>query len=369
MDYSFEIKNFPQAPDSTQNSSSFMQLNDQGFTGQQSIMSTNFEKETADSIIKKQTRRPGPYKKKIIKAHKYFESDLLVQKDSFFCVKNMKADPFASLEIKVPLLKNLGETYVPLRTDTQEKNKKVSKQIETSSQFTSTQSPKELKSELDSPVNSLSGDWWLMGVLLFILFLFAFIKMHFNNKLKLYQRALVSYQLFSKMYKEQNSITQKLSLLLSSLFYLNISLIAIYTVNYFSNLESPAINFTTYLLILLFFVLIFTILAILNKALAFVFEAQKVINEYLYNTFFVNRILGVTLLPFAIFYPYLPDFISKYALFLAWILVLFSFIPKWFRGLQISFNNRIPFFYMFLYLCTLEILPILILIKLVSGQN
>ena len=386
MDYFFEFKPISQIPDSTQNKQSFMQQNDQGFMGQQSIMSSSFQKNTADSIIKTKTKRV--YKKKVIKAYKYVDSYLIVKKDSFFCLSNMQTQDFElvnlnKFKVENTLLESLEEPLINTKAiDSIIAVKPVAQEIDTShivkvkdslvaekieKQISKPVYTSELEIKRESPtpkeMNSLSGEIWLMGILLFVLFLFAFIKMQFNSKLRLYYQSLTSYQLFNKMFKEQNTITLRLAILLSVVFYINSSLLIYYTLNYLSLTKSSS-GFIIYGSTLGLLFMAFLVFASINKLLAFVFESYKVINMYLYNTFYTNRILGVALLPFVVLYPYLPNFSSQILLFLAWIIVLLSFILRWFKGLQISFNYRIPFFYMFLYLCTLEIIPLLFLIKI-----
>ena len=100
-----------------------------------------------------------------------------------------------------------------------------------------------------------------------------------------------------------------------------------------------------------------------NKLIAFLFEKYNLINEIVYNYLFSNRFLGLILLPIALVYPYLPDFLAEILLLSTWGIIVLSFILRWFRGIIISFKYRVSYLYMILYLCTLEIIPLLFFTK------
>jgi len=162
------------------------------------------------------------------------------------------------------------------------------------------------------------------------------------------------------MFKEQNTTNRRLAFFLSFIFYTNISLLIYYSIN-------PVFQKGFYTLASIFLIIfgIFLIFTTLNKLIAFVFESYNLVNEYLYNLFFFSRILGLSLLPLVVFYPYISHFGDVILFFLAWPIVFLSFILRWFRGLKISFKYRVSYFYMFLYLCTLEIIPLLFIIKMI----
>lgn len=217
-----------------------------------------------------------------------------------------------------------------------------------------------------SPISGkpvLSSEIWLMGLLLALLFLMAFIKFQFNAKLKTYLQSVFSYQSFYKMFKEQNATNRRLAILMSTVYFLNVSLVAYYTFMHFHSFQNGLNHHFTFPRIFAALLLGYFLFTIFNKIIAFVFESYALVNENIYNLFFSNRILGLSLLPLVVLYPYIPQNLSKYVLFLLWGLVAGSFILRWFRGLKISFKHKVPYSYMFLYLCTLEIIPIIIIIK------
>lgn len=419
----FDFAPLAQAPDSTQtqNGSSFMEMNSSGFMKQQtSIMSAGFQNKSVDSLVKAKTKKLRKRKKKVIKTYQYVDSYLIVKKDSFAFLQNMQNPPFTSFNphlyilntspiidsnlIVEPLnvahqievspfanaissngaLKNSLEDSLwlsPNQEQTPIYNLPVISDYKQALDFVIVKSElvvieDTLKDEfieeikIVDPISTritshplLSAELWLMGLLLALLFLMAFIKFQFNAKLKTYLQSVFSFQSFYKMFKEQNITNKRLSVMLSVIYFLNISLVAYYSFLHFDNFQTSLNHYFSFPYILGMILLGYMAFTIVNTLIAFVFESYTLLKENLYNLFFSNRILGLVLLPLVVLYPYVPENITKFVLFLLWVVVAGSFILRWFRGLQISFKHKVPYSYMFLYLCTLEIIPIIIIIK------
>ena len=407
-DYFFRFQPHQQVPDSTQTGESFMQLNNQGFMGQQSIMSAKFEDNSVDSLVKVKTRRLRPRRKKLHqKSYKYVDSYLIVKKDSFAFLENIKANSFSTINFDKYISNcdtsclvynkpNIFSNQDSINIDTISADSLCVDSLnsiipEPFVADTSTidceltcltiipkggSTPKEQKltTELpdiqDIPLQNensnaykLSSEIWLMLVILSVLLLYAFAKMSFKSKLKGYTQSVRSYQAFSKMYKEQNMINLRLGFLLSFIYNVSISLIIYYSVVDYFILNNFHHGITLFLMIF-GIIIAFTLFFIsINKLLAFFFEQSNLINEIVYNFLFVNRFIGLLLLPIALTYPYLPVFFVKILLFSAWSIVVLSVVFRWFRNLVISFKFRVSYLYMILYLCVLEIIPLIFFAK------
>jgi hypothetical protein len=92
---------------------------------------------------------------------------------------------------------------------------------------------------------------------------------------------------------------------------------------------------------------------------------QPVFSEYIHNTFVINKGLGIALFPVIIMAHYLPYPLIKSVLIIGMGIYAIAFILKSIRGYQIIIRKDILIFYMILYLCTLEILPLLLGYKFV----
>ncbi|MBL7713208.1 MAG: DUF4271 domain-containing protein [Chitinophagaceae bacterium] len=96
------------------------------------------------------------------------------------------------------------------------------------------------------------------------------------------------------------------------------------------------------------------------------FNIRATSEQYNFNIFLVNKILGMMLLPFIVCFAFLdarwdtPLFIISIILIV--VMLLNRYIRSWNIFAQFFLNSR---FHFFMYLCAFEILPLAVLIKLV----
>ncbi len=316
------------------------------------------------------------YRKRRIKAHKIIDSPILIRKEHFWFLKSEQNPPLSLYRITInkraihpeSIKKSKPTEKTNFKKEVKDSTNRISHQILSS--IKTEELPKQsLNSEIkteppiknNEPHNNLKSNWGFLGFLLILLFYVAFIKLKFNNKLKQYPKALFNYHLFYRMFQEQNTNSNRLSALLSVLFTINSSILLFYLG------IKPIVTSTNYGIILISIIsavsIYYLAFVLINKLIAFIYEDKKILKEYLYNFHFINRFFGVLSIPFVIIYPFLASPFSTSVLYLAIILYLILYIYHWLRGTYISFKNNVPIFYMILYLCILEIVPVILLYK------
>jgi hypothetical protein len=409
MDFKFKDYPFTQVQDSTQTDSfgAFAPIKQDGFGNQQqSILSTGFKDNAIDSLVKVKTQNRRIPKKKLVKSYKVQESLLIVEKDTFAFLKSsinpqltvfriddyyLKPSDLSQQANTISVSSIIEEIHIDSITvsditvldidsssflvqDTSlfsSDSINIAEEIQDSIivktealESVSEIAGKDTINNNSNPRENLRGDIWLMILLLGVLFLLGFIKLQYSSKLKTYTKALFSYQQFRKLFKEQNSTSLRLGILLSVVFYTNFDVLIYYSYFHFYALNhniSGLLMTGIYIAGLLSF---YTIFSVINKILGHVFESTELVNEYLHNIFFLNRLLGLFLLPLLIVYPYVSPEIGSFLLWVAYVFFALSYLMRWIRGIQISFTYRLPYFYMILYLCSLEIIPLMLIFKL-----
>ena len=101
----------------------------------------------------------------------------------------------------------------------------------------------------------------------------------------------------------------------------------------------------------------------ISRMLAFVFldkTSFRLMHESYFN---ILSYLGITLFPLLTLQIYFPDNLKVYAATAGLILCIMTAILIIIKLFQIFFHKSISFFYILLYLCTLEILPLIILFE------
>jgi len=120
-----------------------------------------------------------------------------------------------------------------------------------------------------------------------------------------------------------------------------------------------------YAVFAVFAILIFTVKYLFEKIISIIFGAQKNFNVYFADHLFMLGVSSFIQTPLLVFYFY-----SKVDFFL-WVslsVLIFLWLFRLLRGFVIGFNQT-TFYksYIFLYLCSLEILPVIVAYKWVIG--
>ena len=101
------------------------------------------------------------------------------------------------------------------------------------------------------------------------------------------------------------------------------------------------------------------------KIIATIFPFFKEINLYIFTITIFHLTMGLLLVPFVIFIAFAPNSMQTIALYAALIMVGFVYLLRSIRGFMIATKHILEYrFHFLLYLCAVEIAPLLILIKL-----
>ncbi len=118
------------------------------------------------------------------------------------------------------------------------------------------------------------------------------------------------------------------------------------------------------LYIFLFLFLYHMAVLCLTHLIAWVFNTPHIGEEIVVNVWSFHILAGLIVSPFLI----ALFFVEAYAIHTLLVIIIsclgIFFLVKFFRWVQIFFVHRISIFYMILYLCTFEVIPFLVLYKL-----
>ncbi len=210
---------------------------------------------------------------------------------------------------------------------------------------------------------------WMVGVIIVSLILFGWLRFGFGKFVNAAIQAATSFFAARRIKEEANVLRNRVFIFINILFFINLSLFIAQFID-FNHYTIPYLEG-----IVLFFAILGAIMAIyLTKALFlqlldFFFLTERVFTYYNTTVFIYNRMVGLFLLPIICIVPFVSSRAAS-GLFLAgFIVVGLFYLLRIFRGLQIGFKNRLSIFYLILYLCALEILPILVVYKLVVSQQ
>jgi hypothetical protein len=205
---------------------------------------------------------------------------------------------------------------------------------------------------------------WLTIVFLVILLLIAVIKNNFSEQLSSLFSLLYSDKYYSDFGKVKPLIWNNFNILFFLIFILVSAVMIYYSLNAYVN-DSFRFDLGYFLKILagvlIYLVLRYTFEVILSSLFE-IFEEYKFFSFVKLSNLFL---ISVYLLPVLLFVTYVNS--SQYVIFIGAALIFLALVIlfRYIKALQYDRINFSNVFYLFLYLCALEIAPIILIYKLI----
>jgi hypothetical protein len=209
----------------------------------------------------------------------------------------------------------------------------------------------------------LQLNWTLIVGLVSITLLLS-LKRNYQKFISQVVSTMVNYQLAGKMLREKNIIVRRAFFFLNLNFVLILSLFLLSLTIYWE-FRITEKYFYDYLIILGIVIAIIIVRLIALYITGILFGTLQAVNEHIHVSFLVNKNLGLIMLPVVFIILYSSTKIAEFAIYLCLGMLVIAIIYKIFRGFQIIIRNGVLIFYAFLYLCTLELLPLVIGSKLI----
>ena len=203
---------------------------------------------------------------------------------------------------------------------------------------------------------------WIIGLILISFLLIAYVNFYYNSYLVQILEALVNFRATIKLKEDSSAISAQSRVILLFVFFINLALF-IYELFLFYNYQ---ININSILLfILIFFVIIlyFFFKYMLLQIFGYIFEVHDLKNLYLHNTNLINQINGLIILLSVLIIQFINQKYIEIIIYLTFIIHITTYLIRILRTAQIFLFKQFSLLYLFLYFCTVEILPFLILIK------
>jgi hypothetical protein len=204
---------------------------------------------------------------------------------------------------------------------------------------------------------------WMIFTLLSIILLYTIIRNVYDKTLVVIFQAYWNDRAINQFTRDDNFLKLRNTLLYFILFTTVYGLLLKFIFNFFEvNITYKGIE--EYMIICLFTGTFYLAKFLLMKISGFIFSIQKLISGYLSILSISNFVYAIIVMPMLIFYQFILSSYQPYLLGLILILFCFNTIYKYLRTGSFILNNfQFPKFYLFLYLCTLEIMPLLIIYK------
>ena len=205
---------------------------------------------------------------------------------------------------------------------------------------------------------------WITLVFLFIFIVLTLLKVLFKDRLLHENTFFFSKKYLSIYYnKEKGNIFNLFQTLFFIVQLLGLSLL-FYFINIHFQFQPKLLNFQGYILIFLGVSSYFSLRYLTGLFLSFLLNTKNEFNKIVYDKMSYSRNLILWILPFLVLSVYLSEYkeLLFEITFLLFLLVLIlRYVLILLNNKKLIFNNL---FYFILYLCALEIAPLIIVLKL-----
>ncbi|MDP4290286.1 MAG: DUF4271 domain-containing protein [Bacteroidota bacterium] len=202
---------------------------------------------------------------------------------------------------------------------------------------------------------------WLTGILVMCFVIYTVTQFLYSKRLRQIFKAALARRYVSQLIREGELFRERITIGLLFIFFFTAATFIFQDIRYVLNIDLayPGLTYFSILTGLFVFWLI-KVSAI--RFLGFVFKNQSSAYEYNLTSLIYLEIIGLILLPLslpAIFQD--PQLFSKIGL----IVILTGLLINLIRGFLVGlYNTKFSIFYLILYLCTLEILPLIVVVKI-----
>lgn len=206
---------------------------------------------------------------------------------------------------------------------------------------------------------------WIFILTTSILFLFAILRYHNTKRIDFLLRGALSRAGANQVLRESSVFNHQTFLPLFFL-YISATTLFLYTImdnyplHFIVELPPPVM-----IIIIFFSFLVFFLIKIFALFIGgWVFKNSFTTFEYIHNIFLFNVLVTIVLFPLIYLLAYIG---SVWLLWFSTGLLAALFLYRFLRGIGIGLSDsKFSIFHLFLYLCTLEILPLLVMAKILE---
>lgn len=212
-----------------------------------------------------------------------------------------------------------------------------------------------------------TGQDWTFFLILIGWTFFASLRFGFSKYMVQVFQSVFNFSIASRLYREQGYNNNFGLFRLNVIFYLFLPF-PIYLIAKDNGVSLMGFSgIELYLIVLVVVNAYFMVKILIYKILGSVFSQRETTGELVFNMMLYNNILGLILLPVSTIHSMVPAF-GAFSLFIVPVLIALFYLMSLIRSIYFAVRVGISIFYLILYLCTLEILPILLVVKLATGQ-
>jgi hypothetical protein len=221
------------------------------------------------------------------------------------------------------------------------------------------------KHESARPLNIFTSDWFSISLLI-VLVLFTWFRVFYYRIFRQLFSSYFSLTATNQIVRDESVLLQRASLIISIISYLLAGLF-LYQLSVLYDWQLPYLQkgLIRFAVFSVGVALAYSVKMVLLRFLSVVFYQEKAAALYIFNVFLMILFSGLLLLPTTVLLAYAPAEFRGIIVTISLIVLAVLFVYRLIRAIGIWLGiPGFSIFYLFLYLCTFEIAPLMIIWKL-----
>lgn len=204
---------------------------------------------------------------------------------------------------------------------------------------------------------------WITGVLIAFFLILAWTQVLYGKRLKQIFLAPYAIRFLSQLTREGNLFKERITVALGAIYLFSIPLLILQLNTILlkgskNDLDQLKLFLASTALLAIYWLIKISLI----RFLGFVFNTKTTTREYLLNILIFSLITGIILVPLLVVINYTQSpIVLVFTFCIIALLFLYRLVKGFFIGVTLT---KFSYLFLFVYLCTLEILPLLVIIKL-----
>jgi hypothetical protein len=204
---------------------------------------------------------------------------------------------------------------------------------------------------------------WLMALFAGL----AAVQLYFGPLVRTTLVAAFRFNIAVNRYKDNSQVQRQIDNILYVFYFLSFGFVLFLLESHWGITPWGLKGFWLLLLNIGFLVVFFIYRILLLNLVGHLFNRLTLFREFLYHTLTYNKLLGLALLPIGFVMVYTEGWLREVLIWISVSTIILIIGIKIIRGILFSLKRHVFSFYLFLYLCALEMVPILLIYKWVTS--
>jgi hypothetical protein len=211
---------------------------------------------------------------------------------------------------------------------------------------------------------SLYNHDWILVVGIMLLIFMTYVKVQFSQVIKRLLTSVVNFQFAKQLVNEKSSVVQKSSWFLLTLFVISFSLFLSAFIYYINpdSAHNPYLFLLVFLFVSGFYLLKISLYFLIGYLTDNLSQTRLIMSHF--SVFYRNLSLLFTPLSLVLFFIQLR-FLASILIVMVLLFVIFS-LMRIYRAFFLSLQMKFSYLFIFLYLCTIELIPLLYSYKILK---